>query len=447
MHKTRALWLTALFFISSHAQQIESTAEVPLIVYKIQPGDTLSQLSQKFFRQPADLQLIRNLNHLRSIDLLPTGEYLKIPRDTVKQSPSLATIISISCARVIRAGVPLKPLSVGSTIEEGVVIDIPAECHVSMLLEDSSIIRLPSSAGVKISRLRKNALESSPEVQLDLVRGRIELEVYKGRSKTTPFEVRTPLSVTGVRGTEFRVGYAPAEQTGQVEVIAGSVDAMGVNDTQIRPIANGQGMPFDKTGKALPVEKLLNAPVFERAEMINQSEASYAIKLIGRSQAHHYISLSAKSANLLGNPTSQTLRKPEVIATNLGQQATFYQFASVSHSGLMGATREYGFCTVTGDVKFGRCRAVFEAPLSDGAMITFSLIKHNPSTTQELVSTQKLQARNGKFMIEGLPPGHYTWSMSYNMVPTHASPNASETNNITKQSGDFDLIALPATHP
>jgi hypothetical protein len=101
-----------------------------------------------------------------------------------------------------------------------------------MLLEDSSVIRLPSSAAVKIAILRKNALESSPEVQLDLVRGRIELEVYKGRAQTTPFEVRTPLSITGVRGTEFRVGYAPAEQTGQVEVLGGVVQAMGLSDAE-----------------------------------------------------------------------------------------------------------------------------------------------------------------------------------------------------------------------
>ena len=191
MRKAWALLMSAIWLTAAHAQQPDKTVEQPLIVYKIQTGDTLSQLSQKYLRQPADLTAIRSLNHLRSIDLLPAGELLKVPREAVKQDPSHATIISISCARMIRAGSPLKPIYIGTVLEEGVVIDIPAECHVAMRLEDSSIIRLPSSAAIKISVLRKNAMESSPEVQLDLVRGRVELEVYKGRSKTTPFEVRT----------------------------------------------------------------------------------------------------------------------------------------------------------------------------------------------------------------------------------------------------------------
>mgnify|MGYP000104848002 CR=1 FL=1 len=432
MRKAWALLISAIWLTTAHAQQPDKAIERPLIVYKIQAGDTLSQLSQKYLRQPADLTAIRDLNHLRSIDLLPSGEYLKVPREAVKQESSHATIISISCARTIHAGQPLKPIYIGAVLEEGVVIDIPAECHVSMRLEDSSIIRLPSSAAIKISVLRKNAMESSPEVQLDLVHGRVELEVYKGRSKTTPFEVRTPLSITGVRGTEFRVGYSPTDQVGQVEVIGGVVNTMGVNDTQSQAVTQGQGVPFDKSGKAMPVEKLLNAPVFERAELINRTQSSYAIKLTGNAQANHYVVLSAKSANLLGEQTSQTLSAPEIEASNLSQVATFYQVASVSNSGLMGTPQQYGFCTVPGEIKSGRCRAVFEAPLADGAMITFSLIKHASETAQEMVSTKQLQARNGRFMIEGLPAGRYTWSMSY---------------NTTKQSGYFDLIAFTTAAP
>ncbi|PUE58442.1 hypothetical protein B9Z44_01815 [Limnohabitans curvus] len=432
MRKAWALLMSAIWLTAAHAQQPDKTVEQPLIVYKIQTGDTLSQLSQKYLRQPADLTAIRSLNHLRSIDLLPAGELLKVPREAVKQDPSHATIISISCARMIRAGSPLKPIYIGTVLEEGVVIDIPAECHVAMRLEDSSIIRLPSSAAIKISVLRKNAMESSPEVQLDLVRGRVELEVYKGRSKTTPFEVRTPLSITGVRGTEFRVGYSPIDQVGQLEVIGGVVDTKGVNDTQSQAITKGQGVPFDKSGQAMPVEQLLTAPAFERAELINHTQASYVIKLTANAQANRYVVLSAKSANLLGEQNAQTLKAPEIMASNLSQVATFYQFASVSNSGLMGTPRQYGFCTVSGEPKSGRCRAVFEAPLADGAIITFSLIKHEPETAQEMVSTKQLQARNGRFVIEGLPTGRYTWSMSY---------------NTTKQSGYFDLIAFTTTAP
>ena len=447
MLNTWIRWLSVIFLVTStHAQQLDNAIDPPPIVYKIQTGDTLTQLSKKYLRQPADLEAIRALNYLRSIDLLPTGELLKIPRQAAKQSPSQATVMSLSCAHMIRTGTPPKPLVVGSLLNEGAIIDIPAECHASLLLEDSSIIRLPSSAAIRLSVLRKNALETAPEVRLDLVRGRIELEVYKGRAQTTPFEVRTPLSVTGVRGTEFRVGYTSADQTGQLEVIGGIVKAMGVNDSQSNEITKGQGVPFDKSGKALPVEKLLNAPIFERAEVIQRTQGAYAIKLISRPQAHHYVVTGSKSANLLGERTSQILQTPEVITSKLSQEAAFYQVAAVSHTGLVGATREYGFCAVPSDTKSNRCKAVFETPLAEGAAITFALIRHVSGSTQELVSTKELQAHNGRFTLEGLPAGHYSWSMSYVTTQTIANASTDEPSR-SKQSGSFDLIALTTTLP
>ena len=441
MRKTWGLLFTMLLSGTSFAQLNDNRPEGALIIYKIQAGDTLSQLSRKYLKQPADLQAIRHLNHLRSIDLLPAGDLLKIPRPSVKQRPSQATIISLSCARAIAAGTPPKPMSVGSVLTEDAIIDVPAECHIAMLLEDGSVIRLPSSAAVKIATLRKNALESSPEVQLDLVKGRVELEVYKRRAQATPFEVRTPLSMTGVRGTEFRVGYDPTEQTGQVEVLGGVVQAMGMSDTKSSAVKKGQGVPFDSSGKALPIEQLLSAPAFEQAEPVNSTLATYNIKLIGNSQAKHYAAISAKSANFLGSHESQIMRTPEITTSNLTSSVTFYQFTAVSQAGLVGESRQYGFCTSQPEVKAGRCSAVFDAPMSENVMIKFSLIRHSQGGIQELVSTQKLQARNGQFTIDGLPSGQYKWDMSYGT----SQPGASST--ITKQSGSFDLIALTAVTP
>lgn len=437
----------ALLLTTAHAQApARETEESPLLIYKIQQGDTLSELSRKYLRQPADLEMIRQMNHLRSVDLLPTGELLKLPRQVVKQSPSPATVVSLSCGREIKSGTPLKSLTVGSVLNEGAIVDIPSECHVALLLEDSSIIRLPSSAAIKITTLRKNALEPSPEVQLDLVRGRIELDVNKSRAKSTPFEVRTPLSMTGVRGTEFRVGYSPSNQTGQVEVLGGTVQAMGASDTQPRAVTKGQGIPFDSTGKSLPIENLLNAPPFDRADPVNRKEHIYMLRFIKRDKAKHYLIDSSDTANLMGRRVTKTVQTPETLTPSLDQDAAFYQLTAVSQAGLIGAPRVYGFCGVAGSAKSARCRAVFESPLSDGAMISFSLVKHALGTTQELVSTKKLQARNGRFTIEGLPAGHYSWSMAYTTA-INLSESQDAIARSTQQSGSFDLIVISTSTP
>jgi hypothetical protein len=196
-------------------------------------------VANKYLQQPFDMAAIQKANQLKNIDLLPVGSELLIPRHIVKQSPSKASVMSLSCATPIRVANSPKPLAVGAVILEGTIIEVPPECHVSLLLEDGSIIRLPSSAALKITTLRKNALETAPEVRLDLTHGRIELDVNKGRAKTTPFEIRTPLSIMGVRGTEFRVGYSPDDNAGQVEVLGGIVQTRGSTDTQARAITKG----------------------------------------------------------------------------------------------------------------------------------------------------------------------------------------------------------------
>jgi ferric-dicitrate binding protein FerR (iron transport regulator) len=180
-------------------------------------------------------------------------------------------------------------------VAEGAIIEVPAECHASLLLEDGSVIRLPSSASLKITTLRKNALESVPEVKLDLARGRIELDVNKNRTKSTPFEVRTPLSIMGVRGTEFRVGYSPDEHLGQVEVLGGTVQTRGSSDAMSRPITKGLGVPIDSEGKALAIEKLLEAPLFESAQPTQGAQPSYVVALAPIALASYYTAVNANT--------------------------------------------------------------------------------------------------------------------------------------------------------
>jgi hypothetical protein len=55
-----------------------------------------------------------------------------------------------------------------------------------------------------------------------------------------------------------------------------------------------------------------------------------------------------------------------------------------------------------------------------------------------------LQARNGRFAIQGLPAGHYNWTLSY-AIAGHADTSSSE--QVIRQSGTFELITLSAPQP
>jgi hypothetical protein len=441
MNKALAVLLGVCLTTAASADNKEVSSEPSVIVYKIKAGDTVNKLARKHMVQPVDLDAIHKVNNLANIDLLPIGADLNIPRHLVKTSPSKATIMGVSCATAIRLNNSNKPLTVGTHVSEGAVIEVPAECHVSLLLEDSSIIRLPSSAQLKITTLRKNALESAPEVKLDLARGRVELDVNKNRGKSTPFEIRTPLSIMGVRGTEFRVGYSPDDGAAQVEVLGGIVETRGNTDAQSSAVTKGYGVPIDADGKALPIEKLLDAPLFQSAKATPGSQPSFVAALSPVPQAAYYIANSASTANFGGTQVSQHLLAPEIFIPKLTKQITFYQLTSVSESGLVGTERNYGFCTTPTDAHNARCTAVFDASLADGVTMSFTLSKTVDGVDKELVNTQTLQARNGRFAIQGLPAGHYSWTLSY------ALTDASQNRQIIRQSGAFELITLLTQQP
>lgn len=444
MNKTATFVLAACISALSVAQTKDSDDESSFITYKIKAGDTFNQFAQKYLQQPVDLNEIYKVSPIKSIDLLPVGAELNIPRHMLKHRPSKATVMSLSCNAPIRQqGSSNKPLAIGTVVTEGTTIEVPAECHVSLLLEDGSVIRLPSSASLKITTLRKNALEPAPEVRLDLTKGRIELDVQKGRTKSTPFEVRTPISIMGVRGTEFRVGYSPEDQAGQVEVLGGTVQTRGRADAKGNAITKGLGVPIDGDGKALAIEKLLPPPSFESAVATSGNNPSFVAKLTPVKLANHYVADNANTANLTGNRSSQNLLAPELFIPRLTRQVTFYQLSSVSESGLVGSERQYAFCAPAAD-KPQRCSAIFDAPLADATPIAFTLAQQTGDQAQTLVSTDNLQAKNGRFAIQGLPVGHYKWTLSY--VLPQAS-DAMGTPTVIKQSGAFELLILSSTTP
>ena len=248
----------------------------------------------------------------------------------------------------------------------------------------------------------------------------------------------------GVRGTEFRVGYSPEDQSSQVEVLGGVVQTRGSTDATAQAITQGLGVPINADGKSLGVEKLLDPPVFAAAKATTGSPPSFVVQLTAPPHASYFVADSSNTANLTGQRSSQHLLSPELFIPKLTPQVTFYLLTSVSETGLVGTERTYGFCASLADGKEARCSALFDTPLADGVAISFQLSKTIDGVTHQLVDTQTLHARHGRFAIQGLPAGRYQWRLSY---PLAEAPHASNSHPVIRQSGSFELITLPTPSP
>lgn len=436
--RTWSAWALVLGLCSSTAvigqTNVSPNPEQAHVVYRVKAGDTFNNIWSRFVQPDADRQPVLQLNQITNVHRISVGTELLLPRHILRFTPAVANVVSLTCAQPILVGASDQALAVGNDVTEGDVVRVPADCHVTLAVEDGSVIRLPSSATLKFTALRKNALESEPEVRLDLVRGRVEISVKKNRSRSTPFEVTTPKAVMGVRGTEFRVGYSPEEDTAQVEVLTGTVSAQGGQDAKGQNVEKGYGLPIDAKGRAQDLEQLLPPPKFESTRRIMPPTPGRWLNLAPMVEAKTYLASSASTANLGGTRYTQTLKDPRVPVGYLDDNAVFYEFMAIAQSGLYGQPIRYGFCQPTSASE--RCNVIFDVPLADGVPMTIDLERVQAQTATSVIKGHTIKARLGRFSVQNLAPGRYQWSLRHLLRNTEVT-----------QTGQFELVTIGRDQP
>lgn len=408
------------------------------ITYVVKAEDTLSNLAKQYLQSSSDMVIIQTINKIENPNLLPIGLELQLPRNLLKYKPAMARVTSANCELDLATDDQSKLVKVDSLITEGNIVDVPTGCAVDLRLEDGTLIRLPSSSAVKVTRLRTNVLETSPEVVLDLTKGRIDLNVQKPRSRGTPFEVRTPISVMGVRGTEFRVGVAP-DNTARLEVLGGEVQMQGSSDTEGRALTAGQGVIINSSGHAGKTEALPGRPKLTQSFADTKSNS---VKLQFATDPHskQFALKTSPIANRVDEQTDRIIDSTTQLV-HAGKEAVFLKIAGVTNNGLTGFDQAYAFCVPEDDATPQKCNLNFESLPADGIPISFRLVRVDENGETELLNTQSLKAKSGKFKLRGLKSGHYRWTLSYNGMQTDGKRQKVE------QTADFDLLALSKQSP
>lgn len=303
------------------------------IIYKARSGDTLLSIAQQWTTRSDNWVTLAKVNHISKDVSIPIGSPIVIPSDLLVDEPSEAQVVALSGN--VMAGTPDgKPIAlrVGTKLTEGAQIETGVDGFLTMSLPDASRISLPSNSRVNLSKLRMARYTKSPRTELLLLRGHVESRVSPLDVNKGSYEVHTPSSVAGVRGTQFRVGMDGDNVTN--EVLSGKV-AVG-NAKQASALTLDGGLGNIVNAKTVgPAIDLLPAPQIDSVS--NDGVPQIRLHPVAGAHAYHVqVANDPDALDVLAEGRSSDTR---VNFAGLREGAYFARVSAIDKNGLEGLPR------------------------------------------------------------------------------------------------------------
>jgi len=161
----------------------------------------------------------------------------------------VAQVARISGTPTVTRGSAPQPLHRGDSVAVGEIVETDAVSKVKILLADDSVLDVGPQSRVRLDTFalasdRRNA-------RLDILVGKFKLAVSKFLTGPTDYEIRTPTTIAGVRGT---VLWGDTDRD-VICALDGTIDAAARSgDTTPKRLAAGECVNQMKAGKTTPLK-------------------------------------------------------------------------------------------------------------------------------------------------------------------------------------------------
>ena len=378
------------------------------IIYTIREGDTLIGLGQRYFVSPTAYLQVERANGLTDSNRLRVGAKIVIPTSVLKFSRLSATVISLrGSAHVTRAGRSM-PLELGGRVTEGDVVETGVDGNLTLQLDGGSRIALPSNARIRVIRLRTYLLTRGTDTDFAIERGRTETTVVPLRDNRSRFRMRTPVAISAVRGTVFRIGYDGPDAS-LTEVVEGNVVVNLDGRTASTALPGGFGAAASSSGR-VSKEELLPPPAFARPGEV-QSRSTVGFALIPSQGAVGYHIEIAKDSAFVEIVKGARSPTPTVDLGSLPDGAYWVRARANAPSGLEGLPQKQQFTRKLQALRSSPTNGVdgsvrFQWDFGDGALVRFQLFDASGSQVP-LIDEPSLSVN--ELSVSGLGRGIYTW--------------------------------------
>jgi hypothetical protein len=338
--RAEGIALIALLFAPGvRAAPVSHGADV--VRYVVRPHDTLWQLNRSFIVAPRTWQALLPLSGARSPRRLPIGRTLAIPRVWLRGTPDQARLASFRGDVLIDIGGRAATPAVGMSIGEGAHITSGANSFATLILADGSRVTLPSQSGITIGAMHRLLLNGAIEYRLDLDKGRVQTHVEPLKNPSGRYRIGTPITMTAVRGTEFRVSYDPARDVAATEVLAGTVALNAKGSARPVLVTHGFGGAVDAEGHAR-TEELLPAPDLADPGRPQRDDA-VLFHLAPVTGAAAYRIVLATDAGFVDNYAERIASGGDFTLDDVPDGNQFVRVSAITADGLEGLAQSYAF--------------------------------------------------------------------------------------------------------
>ena len=315
------------------------TKSEPLTFYTVKKGDTLWTLASQYFIRLPTYDEVRVRNHVRRVRRLKIGLQLEIPTRLLRREPVDARLGAFRGAVSVTGGGAAGAPSVGMVVGEGAVVTTEGGAFARLDLADGSRVSVPSQSRLRIDDMHRILLTGAVERSLTVLSGRSESIVTPLPARQDSYIVKTPVSVSAVRGTDFRVVYAPGDTAASTGVVEGKVGVDGDAGSVVVPVAFGVGV---RPGQSLTVVPLLPSPTVRQPGRV-QDEAQVAFDIEAQPGAKGYRMQLAADAGMLDLFAEQTAADPHIAFDGLADGDYFVRVTALDPSQIEGLPHIYAF--------------------------------------------------------------------------------------------------------
>jgi hypothetical protein len=404
-----ALLAATLIALASGAAAQPRPEDAPA-VYVVKAGDTLYDLAEHYLIGPTSAREVGRLNRIADPRRIPVGRTLSIPSRLLRTEPVIARLAAYSGAVTVE-GPGAGPVRQGMAIGEGYVLATGANAFLTFELPDGSRTTLPSHSRVRVLRLRRVLLDGALQRDLRLEEGRSNSVVTPMSGPRSRFRIETPVAVSAVRGTEFRVKHDPERARSTLEVVEGQVEAAAGEGAAL--VAAGFGVAATAAGPTEP-KPLLPRPSLLRPGRLQDDEAvAFELQTTPGAVAYHVqIAADAGFIDVTAEARSDT---PRLTLADVPNGAHFARFTAIDGEGLEGLPATYAFERRLNAVGLerpaamdGGRRYLFRWRSTGGAPETFRFVLARGAEDGTPV-IDEAGLPDPQIVVTDLPPGVYYW--------------------------------------